>query len=42
MAIAVLALAGMQLVGIARMHESHAPSPSPVEFLRGGEGPTER
>ena len=38
MAIAALAVAAMLLVGIARMHESHAPSSSPVEFFRGGEG----
>ena len=42
MAIAALAVAGMLLVGIARMHESHAPSSSPVEFFRGREAAVER
>jgi hypothetical protein len=35
MALAALAVIGMLVVGISRMHESPAPSVSPAEFFHG-------
>ena len=38
MAIAALAVAGMLVIGISRMHEGPAPSVSPADFFHGGNG----
>jgi len=42
MAIAALAIAGMLVIGISRMHESPAPSVSPADFFHGGNHTSDR
>jgi hypothetical protein len=42
MALAAVAVLGMLIVGIARMHESHAPSVSPTEFFHSSAATLER